>query len=387
MTLLARRLARIGFGCALLWLGASRPALAQGPPEPGSLAEATRLFADAAYEPALTLLDGLRPSATGTLARDVETTRALCLLALGRGIEARQALAAVVDLDPMFVFSERDVAPRVIALFSEVRAARLPSTVRQRFTAAREAFGRKDYEQAAAGFQLALTLLDLPELRASSEAAALEDLRALAESFHDLAVKLIPPPAQPPAPATPKPAAPAPAEPTPAAPTPAAPTPAQPLTPAEPTPGGPTPGEPAPAEATPAPQTVTPGSAAAKPAWFYFGQIWARQTVDGRSRPSGSVAPAADPAASGPVEPPVLLERIDGWERLRRPGRPAYKATVSVRIDETGRVESVKILESNDRSTDPFISRAVQQWRYKPATRDGVPVRYTEVVSVAEPDR
>ena len=317
MTRLARRFLWIGFGSALLWLAASGPALAQGPPEAGSLAEATRLFADAAYEPALSLLDGLRASATGTFARDVEATRALCLLALGREPEAREALTAVVDLDPTFVFSEREVAPRVVALFSEVRAARLPATVRQRITAAREALGKKEYERAAAGFQLVLTLLDLPELRASSEAATIEDLRTLAEGFHDLAVKLIPPSAAQPAPAAP--AAPA----------------------------------------------------------------VARESAAAPAAPT-----AASAAPSGRVEPPVVLDqRIAGWELVRRSGRLAYKATISVLIDETGRVESVRILESNDRFADPFVSTSVQQWRYKPATRDGVPVKFTKVVSIAEPDR
>jgi TonB family protein len=325
MTLLARRLARLAFGCALLGLGSVRPAPAQGPPVSGSLSEATRLFADAAYEPALSLLDGLRPSASGELARGVEATRALCLLALGREPEAREAMAAVVDLDPLFVFSEREVAPRVVALFSEVRVARLPGTVRQRFTAARDAFGRKDYEQAAAGFQLVLTLLDLPELRASTEAATFGDMRTLAEGFHDLAVKLLPAPVPPPRPATP---------------------------------AGPTPAVP--------PAPTAPQERAAAPAG----------------------ATAAKPVVSNRVEPPVVLDqRIAGWEVVRRPGRPVYKATFSVLIDETGRVESVRILESNDRFADPFVSTAVQQWRYNPATRDGVPVKFTKVVAIAEPAR
>ena len=311
MKLPVRFISLMGLGCALLWLSTFGVAAAQEVPAADSLAEARRLFADAAYEPALAMLDRLRPASTNDLGRDVDAARALCLLALAREPEAREALAAVVDRDPLFAFSESEVAPRVIALFSEVRAARLPGVIRQRFTDAREAFNQKNYERAAAGFELVRTLLDLPELRASAEAATFEDMRTLAAGFHDLAVKLLPPPSPVPPPAT--------------------------------------------AEAPPSIATNPEG---------------------------GPVGP------SGAVEPPVVLDqRITGWELLRRPGRPAYRATVSMLIDEAGRVESVRILDSNDRFADLFVSTAIQQWRYKPATRNGAPVKYTKVIQVTEPPR
>jgi TonB family protein len=313
MTRRAGRLAVVGLGCAVVWLAGGRPAPAQAPAAPGSLVEARRLFADAAYEPALAVLDTLRTSASGEFARDVETARALCLLALGREPEAREALAAVVDLDPLFRFSENDVAPRVVALFAEVRAARLPGAVRQRFVEAREAFGQKDYERATAGFELLRTLLDLPELRDSPEAATFDDMRTLAAGFHDLAVKMLPPPPPPP---------------------------------------------------DAIPPATTPAENTAKPA---------------EEAPAGT---------RDRVEPPVVLDqRIGNWDLVRRPGRPPYKATVSVVIDETGRVESVRILESNDRFADLFVSTAAQNWRYRPAMRDGVPVKYTKIIAVTEPVR
>lgn len=312
MSAAAARIALL-LGCALAWPAAVRPATVQGVPAAGSLAEARRLFGEAAYEPALEQLDGLRTSAKGVLARDVESARALCLLALGRELQAREAMAAVVDLDPLYVFPETEVAPSVVALFSEVRTARLPGVIRERFARAREAFGREDYEEAASGFEMIRALLALPEITASSEAGTFEDMRTLAAGFHDLAAKLLAPPAPP---------------------------------------------EPAPA--APSPRTETGGTAT----------------------PGSEVGSAAEV----PIEPPAALDqRIDSWELVRRPGRPPYKATLSVVIDQSGRVESVRVLESNDRFADLFVSNAAQQWRYRPATRNGVPVKYTKVVSVAEP--
>jgi protein TonB len=285
-----------------------------------SLADAKKLYADAAYEPALALLNRLRPVASGDAARDVETTRALCLLALGLEAQAREAFAAVVDLDPLFRISDQEVAPRVVAIFGDVRAARLPGVARQRFNAARDAFGRKDYAAAAAGFQLVRTLLDLPEMQAGPDAATFKDLRTLAAGFHDLAITSVPP---------------------------------------HPEPAGPPPNAAAPA--TPRDTTATPPEPVAP-------------------------APSSAAASSSGVEEPVVLDqRVMNWSQLRRPGRPLYRATLSVVIDERGRVESTRVLDSNDRFADPYVVAAVQQWRYKPATRGGVPVKYTKVVAVTEP--
>ena len=66
-----------------------------------ALAAARDLYAAAAYEDALAALDRLHPADRPVIeARSIEQYRAMCLLALGRGVEAERAIRAVIERDP-----------------------------------------------------------------------------------------------------------------------------------------------------------------------------------------------------------------------------------------------------------------------------------------------
>lgn len=197
-----RRLARQQIVCgglvALLALAAAPPAAAQDP-----LTEARTLYASAAYEDALTILNQLRSSPLPGQDRfSVEQYRAFCLLALGRSAEAQGAIEALVEADPLHYPTNADVSPRVRTAFSEVRRRILPGLVQRGYAEAKTAFDRKDYAEAADLFGRVLDLLGDPDVVHAAAQPPLADLRTLAVGFQELSAKAVNPPApsSPPAP-------------------------------------------------------------------------------------------------------------------------------------------------------------------------------------------
>jgi hypothetical protein len=182
-----------------------------------TLASARQLYGSAAYDEALTVLDHLKaappPAASDSLA--VEQYRAFCLLALGRQTDAVRAIESVVLVDPFFVPSENDVAPRFVAAFRDARRRLLPGVAQQRYLEAKAIYDRKDYPAALAAFDGVVRLFESPDLAEAVAQPPLSDLRTLVSGFRDLARVAATPPPPPPAPAEPKVAPVAPPPPTP----------------------------------------------------------------------------------------------------------------------------------------------------------------------------
>lgn len=178
-----------------------------------SISSARDLYAHAAYEDALVLLDRLRSADRPvTEARVVEQYRAFCLLALGRASDAERAIEAVVQTDPSFRPASSEASPRLLTAFAEVRKRVLPTIVQARYSAAKAAFDRKDWPEAEHGFQQVIQVLNDPDLQAAASQPPLSDLRVLAGGFRDLAQTSAapPPPPPPPPPVEPPPPPPAP---------------------------------------------------------------------------------------------------------------------------------------------------------------------------------
>jgi hypothetical protein len=196
---------------ALLLMLAGSPAPAGGPAGDADLASAEALYAQAAYEDALTTLSSIN----GAPAEQVERYRALCLLALGRTAEAQRSLEHIVQLSPFYEFSPDQVSPRLIEMFHEVRRRMLPDAARTRYAEAKVRFGRKQFDEAARLFNEVVQIVKDED--ASGAAADLADLATLSQGFLELArASDVPAPAPvraaPPAPA-PTAAAPAPVAP------------------------------------------------------------------------------------------------------------------------------------------------------------------------------
>ena len=152
-----------------------------------TLAAARDLYAAAAYEEALTILNQL---SEGTHVPDEERAiqqyRAFCLLALGRTADAEQAIATVVALQPRYQPGESDVSPRVRTTFAEVRRRVLPTVIQQQYTIAKSSYDRKNYAEAAERFNYVLDVMNDPEVRPVASQPPLSDLRVLATGFRDL---------------------------------------------------------------------------------------------------------------------------------------------------------------------------------------------------------
>jgi tetratricopeptide (TPR) repeat protein len=195
----------------LILLVAALPAAAAE----NTLAAARDLYAAAAYEDALAILNQLSGGSHGAdEERAIQQYRAFCLLALGRTADAEQAIAAVVAVQPRYQPSD-DVSPRVRTTFAEVRRRVLPTVIQQQYAIAKASYDRKNYAEAAERFNYVLEVLNDPDVRPSASQPPLSDLRTLAMGFRDLAVtnatpppKVEPPP-PPPVAVAPEPAVPA----------------------------------------------------------------------------------------------------------------------------------------------------------------------------------
>jgi hypothetical protein len=148
-----------------------------------NLDRAKSLYASAAYDEALTVLDHLSGAPALGDRMSIAAYRVYCLLALDRQDEARAVIDRILHQSPLFVPSDSEASPRIQAIFRNARHAALPTIVRERYADAKAAFDRKD-PTTARQFEDLLTLLDDPDLR---DWSAAPDLRAVAAAFRDLA--------------------------------------------------------------------------------------------------------------------------------------------------------------------------------------------------------
>ena len=272
----------------------------------GDLSSARDLYASAAYDDALTLLNRLRSADhPASQSRAIEQYRAFCLLALGRSADAEQAIEAVVAAEPSFQPGEGDASPRIRSAFTSVRRRMLPSIIQQKYAVAKATFDRKEFAAAANGFTEVLTALADRDVAAEAKQPPLSDLRMLAGGFQELAAKAAAPPPPPPAPV-----------------------------------------------AAPAPPSPPPPSAAPR---IYTG---------GES----NVIPPSVVAQALPSFPGQVI--------IPRNGR------LEVVIDESGAVESAIMTASVTQNYDLMVLAATKGWRYKPATLNGVPVKFRKTVQI-----
>jgi hypothetical protein len=359
----------VGFVFLLL---VAAPAGAQTP-----LAAAKNLYLAAAYEDALAALDRMKGgSPSPAEAREVELYRAYCLLALKRQAEATKAIEALVALDPLFRPQEGDASPWVREAFQATRRRILPSAAQQEYQNARAAFGRREYAQATAGFQRVLAMLKDPDLGPADADPKLADLRVLAQGFLELSQAA---------------SGPAPAQTTAQAPTqtsaqPAAQPPSQPPAQAAPRVSA------KPADAPTTPQSVPP----APPRTSTSGTEGTPGTPgSGRGAPPGPAQGGAGSPSSriytssdSGITPPVpVYQQLPRWSSDIKNYTPGAVGVLETVIDETGQVTSAVMRQSVHPIYDALVVTAARTWLYKPATRDGKPVKFRRVIEVLGPAR
>jgi TonB family protein len=106
----------------------------------------------------------------------------------------------------------------------------------------------------------------------------------------------------------------------------------------------------------------------------------ASPTTTATSVPSVTLPPRVYTIADTRVAMPAPI-RQDLPSYSGRLSEPAMGA-LEVVIDELGRVESAKIRESVNPTYDKNALDATRFWRYRPATLDGVPVKFRKLISV-----
>jgi TonB family protein len=285
-----------------------------------SLATARELYIAAEYTDALamlTALAGTNPSKADQ--QSIELYRALCLVALGNQPEATKVIEGIVTSDPLYRPDGVDLPPRMRTAFSEARKRLLPSIVQQRYLVAKAAFEQKEYATAAEGFKMVLDGLSDPELGTAGSTPPLSDLKMLASGFHDLATKAVPPPV----PVEPKPA---PVDVAPAI---------------EPEPG---------TSSTPAAPAVADTAAGVPVANRVY-----------------------EPTDMSVVPPITIRQTVPPFNgRLLR----GATAAVEVIINEKGGVDSASMIVPLNPAFDRSVIDAARSWQYRPATLNGIPVKY-----------
>jgi TonB family protein len=212
----ARTLSIVAAAFGALLLAGARTSAAQAAqplsaaqPSSDSVAAARDLYASAAYEESLAVLNRLRalgqpPDQTAT----IEQYRAFCLLALGRSMEAQSAIEAIVLANPMYRPTDGDMSPRVRTMFADVRRRLLPGIAQARYATAKAAYDKKDWGTATKGFGDVLTILNDPDMAGLASQAPLSDIKTLAGGFNELSAKALVPPPLPPDPKPVQPVAP-----------------------------------------------------------------------------------------------------------------------------------------------------------------------------------
>ncbi len=284
------------------------------------LRTARDLYASAAYEEALAELARVESSPeTPATMRDKDAYRVFCLVALGRAVEAQERAESLVRSNPLLSVDQfPDASPRIATIFTAVQRRVLPPLVKEAYRTARA----RALENAS---DARSRLLDVRSLLAMAERVGafdetLADIRMLVDGFLELA-SAGEPPNRPPA-------------------TTAATMPSDAASP---------PAATAPSDAAPPPAAVVPAAA-----------------------DTGITAPIAVYQPQ-PNVPPVLLDLV---RRLNRP------AAINVVINERGAVDDVIVTQSVTAAYDALIVAAARTWRYKPAMKGGVPVRFVSPVVI-----
>jgi hypothetical protein len=308
---------------------------------------------------------------TGAPISQIDQYRAFCLFALGRTAEAQSVAESLITKDPLLKLDVRDASPRIVAMFADVRKRLLPGLTRDEYRAARASLDRKDF--ASAETQLTQTHRMIEEVqKIGSSDETIADLSVLVDGFLELtrataearaanqrpqaaaAGTLAASPATAglsvPGPSVPGPSlagsslpGPSPAASSPAAPSPAGSSPA----------GLPTA---APAHVALAPNTL------AQPLQVYDG-----------SAPD-IVAPVALNQAM-PSLPPGLATMMSTIHK---------SGMLDVIIDRQGNVERAVMREGVHPIFDTLVVDAARDWKYRPAMKDGVAVRYLKTIAIVK---
>jgi TonB family protein len=299
----------------------------------GQLLAVEKLYTAASYEKALAVLDELELVGGVDILQSAEY-RILCLLALEQFERAQVAIENLVVQQPRYRPDPLRFSPRRQEQFETVRRRVLPRIIQTKYAEAKARFDVKDYEDAIGKFEV---LLDLLKDDAEAE-PQLADVRTFASDFLDLA-RLA-----------------------------------------------------AAADMTGARPVGTSGPAAkdGRAGSMRIAELPAASTAKTDqppiglqdTQPSGAGHARLYDVSSTDVVPPVPLKPI-----LPPISRDLSIVTPSpglfeIVVDETGRVESASVRRSINSEYDAHVLHESWNWRFKPATRNGEPVKFRKLIEI-----
>ena len=326
------------------------------------LGAAKDLYASAAYEDALSTLSRMDGGSTAPeIARQVDEYRAFCLYALGRTREAESVAESMIRKEPLAQLDGADASPRLERMFADVRKRLLPSLIREQFRTARSALDQKSFSVAEPRLTEArLMIVEAEKLGVKDD--GLGDLSILVDGFLQLIRSSAEQRTSP------------------------EPTAAASVTAAVPT-----------AAAAPRSIASAPPAAASRPVPTSPAAASARLVAASPAPASAArlVATSSTPAAVNDarvysvddegVSPPVAIEqRMPAMTIEMQMITKALHTSgvIDIVIDETGRVLDATIRQSLNASFDTLIVRSAYRWRYRPAMKDGIAVRYLKTIAL-----
>ena len=91
--------------------------------------------------------------------------------------------------------------------------------------------------------------------------------------------------------------------------------------------------------------------------------------------PAAPIDDSVYSSSDAAVIPPVLVRPVLPKEPPR--GVPEDKiGTIDLLVDEQGDVESVRLISPGNRFQERMLVSAAKMWKFRPAFKDGHPVRY-----------
>jgi hypothetical protein len=301
------------------------------------LSAARDQYASAAYEDALSTLSRMDAAAAPDVARQAEEYRAFCLYALGRTGEAESVAESLIRREPLVRLEAADASPRLESMFTEVRRRLLPSLIRDRYRVARAAVDQRSFAAAEPPLAEAHRMIAEAE-RIGVKDDGLADLGVLVDGFLQLIRSNADRMAAPPTVAA--------------------------------------------AVAPPPPASAPAGPAASRPSRVE-GLESAAALAAAVPAAAAAVLPRVYSAIDEGVSPPVALEqRMPSMtvEMQQVAKTIKNRGMMDLVIDESGRVVDATLRQSMNPTIDALVLRSARTWKYRPATKDGTPVRYLKTL-------
>ena len=155
------------------------------------LPQVKEFYNAAEYDRVLALVRDVEAADSAALTVELHEYRGLSLLALARTDEAEQVIARLFQADPFYT-PAATASPRWKTMVERVRARVRPEIIRTRYESAKQHFDARDFEHAAAEFDVLKKLLAASK---ADGASGLDDLSTLTEGFLQLSRTALAPPA------------------------------------------------------------------------------------------------------------------------------------------------------------------------------------------------